>query len=258
MTWSRLIAWTYVGSVLVFLFAPVVVMVAFSFNSSSSESSLDGLSVRWFAQAFRDPAFHEALANSLRVAAVTACLAAVLGTTAALGLARLSSRWTAVCAVFFSLPLVLPGLFAGIALLASFSRMAVQLSFWTVVAGHVLITIPLVIAIVGARLERVDRSLVEAARDLGAGSWTAFRKVTLPQLLPAIVGSVLLSIAWSLDEFIITLFVNGGTQTVPLFIFGQLHFGLTPAVNAVAAVMLAITVAVSALAGRFVSARDLV
>jgi ABC-type spermidine/putrescine transport system permease subunit II len=246
-----------VALVLAFLFTPALVVVLFAFNSSTSTSALDGLSLRWFDHVFADPEFTQALTNTLTAAAWTAAFDVLAGTAAALALTRLPRRWLTTLSSLFMVPVIVPGLLIGVALLAFFSRLHVTLAMPTVVVGHVVVTLPLVVVIVATRLERLDLSVVEAARDLGASAFTAFRRVLLPLIAPALAGSVLLAVAWSFDEFIITLFTNGGTPTVPILIFTQLRRGLDPSVNAVATLLLAGTTLMSVLAARTVSLRDL-
>jgi spermidine/putrescine transport system permease protein len=154
-------------------------------------------------------------------------------------------------------PLVIPWLFIGIALLTFFSRTQVTLSMTTIVIGHVIVTLPIVILIVTSRLTNLDPNVMEAARDLGAGAFQAFRRILLPQIAPALAGAALLAIATSLDEFVITLFTNGGVQTVPIVIYGSLRRGLTPSVNAIASLTLLATITLTIVAGRFVSVREL-
>jgi spermidine/putrescine transport system permease protein len=152
---------------------------------------------------------------------------------------------------------MVPGLILGVALLVFFSKIEMRLSMTTVVIGHVLVTLPLMILILSARMERLDPALIEAARDLGAGSWTAFRRILLPMIAPALIAGGLLVIAFSLDEFIITLFTNGGTTTVPVLIFALLRRGLDPSVNAIATLLLLGTTILGVIAARIVSRRGM-
>jgi ABC-type spermidine/putrescine transport system permease subunit II len=239
-----------------FLFAPAIIVVLFAFNSENSTSKLYGLSTRWFSAALGNADFVAALTNSVKAAVFTALFVVVAGTLAALALVRMPSRVSNALTSFFTVPIIIPGLFFGVALLSFFSRVQLPLSMLTIVVGHVLITLPLVVLIVGARLQHLDMSILEAARDLGANSWQAFHKVLLPLIAPALVGSALLAVAWSLDEFIITLFMNGGTQTVPVLIFGRLRLGIDPSINAIAAILLLVTTAVTVIAGKFVSVSE--
>jgi spermidine/putrescine transport system permease protein len=253
---SMIAAWVLVGVVLAFLFAPIIVMVMFAFNGSESTSTMHGVGVGAFKEVLTDPSFMTALGNSLKAAALVGVIGGAFGTLAAIGLSRLPRKITGLISAFLAVPMTLPGLLLGVAMLGFFSKIDVGMSLATVVMGHLVVTLPLIILIVAARLDRLDLTVIEAARDLGAGPLLAFRRVFFPMVAPAILGSILLSLATSLDEFIITLFVNGGAYTVPVFIFAQLRFGLATTVNAIATIMLALTVGLAVLAARYVSVSD--
>jgi spermidine/putrescine transport system permease protein len=255
---ARRLPWVLlVGVVLVFLFTPALLVVLFAFNATDSTSSFGGFSTRWFSAVFSNEEFTQALGNSATAAFWTAIFDVLAGTTAAVALTKLPRRYLTIFSTLYLLPVMVPGLLVGVALLAFFSRLDVRLSLTTVIIGHILVTLPLVVLVVGARLERLDLSVVDAARDLGASGWTAFRRILLPLIAPALIGSALLAVAWSLDEFIITLFTNGGTPTVPILIFTLLRRGLDPSVNAVAALLLAATTILGVIAARIVSLRGL-
>jgi spermidine/putrescine transport system permease protein len=257
MTRAKIVSWVFVSLVVAFLFAPVVVVVLFSFNGTSSTSlPLTGLSTRWYHEAFHDGQFIDALENSLVVAAVTAAFVAFVGTNAAFALSRRPSRLLNVFSSFVTAPLIVPGLFLAVSLLSFFNQIGVRPSLKTVMVGHALVTLPFVVLIVNARLARLDPSIAEASRDLGANPWQSFRKITFPLVRPALIGSILIAIAWSFDEFIITFFTIGPKLTLPILIWGKLRLGVDPSVNAIASVILATTIGVTMLAGRFISARD--
>lgn len=252
-----ILSWLFVVALLTFLFAPVVCVVLFSFNASPAASlPLKGLTLDWYREIFSDADYSQALRNSVQVALITAAFSVVAGTAAALALIRLPRRVTSVLAGVFVVPMIVPALFIAVALLSFFTRIGFELSIRAVIVGHILVTLPLVIALIGARLQNLDLSMLEAARDLGASGPQAFVKVLLPLIAPAIVSAALLSVATSADEFIISLFVNGGDQTVPVVIFGGLRTGVTPAINALASTILAATVLATVLAGKLVSLRD--
>lgn len=251
-------SWVLVLTILAFLFVPIAIVVLFSFNAGTSTAPpFEGFSLRWYREIFSRPEYTGALRNSAIAAAVTATLAVVIGTIASYALSRLAPRVAAAFAALFSLPLLVPGLFIAVALLSFFSRAKIEMSLATVIVGHLLITLPLVVGVMSARLSRLDVSMLEAARDLGAGGIETFFRVLLPLLAPVIVGVTLLALAWSADEFIISLYVNGGDQTVPVVIFGSLRTGLDPKVNALASTILATTVATTVIAGRLMSLKDL-
>jgi spermidine/putrescine transport system permease protein len=250
-------SWLYVALLVVFLFAPVAVVVLFSFNATSSTSlPFAGFSTRWYRTAFEDDLFVDALKNSLVVAVASALIVAFVGTNAAFALSRRRSRVLDVFSALVTTPLIVPGLFLGVALLSFYDEIGLRRTLLTVIIGHALVTLPFVVLIVNARLARLDRAIEEAARDLGATAWKAFWKITFPLVRPALIGSVLIAVAWSFDEFIITFFTIGGQLTLPILIWGKLRLGVDPSVNAIACVVLATTIVATVLAGRFVSARE--
>ncbi len=250
--------WVVVAAILLFLFAPVAVVVLFSFNAAATTSlPFAGFSLRWYQTAFADNQFVEALLNSVKVAAAVAAFTAVAGTSAAFALSRRRSRWLDLFTLFVTAPLVLPTLFLGIALLSFYSEIGLDTSLATAAIGHALVTLPFVVVIVNARLLRLDRAFEEAARDLGATPFQSFRLVVFPLVAPALIGAVLIVVAWSFDELVITFFTSGGDATLPVKIWGMLRRGIDPSVNAMASVILATTVACTLLAGRFVSGREL-
>jgi ABC-type spermidine/putrescine transport system permease subunit II len=257
MTARRLPWILLVAAVLLFLFTPALLVVLFAFNATDSTSSFGGFSTRWFSAVFSNDEYMQALGNSAIAAFWTALFDVLAGTAAALALTRLPRRYLSVFSSLYLIPVMVPGLMLGVALLVFFSRLDLPLSMTTVVIGHILITLPLVILVIGARLERLDLSVLDAARDLGASGWTAFRRILLPLIAPALAGSALIAIAWSLDEFIVTLFTNGGTPTVPVLIFTLLRRGLDPSVNALAALLLGATMILGVITARLVSLRDL-
>lgn len=250
--------WLVVGGTLLFLFAPVALVLLFSFNAGTSTGlPFAGFSLRWYRTAFGDPQFVAALGNSVKVALVVALFTGIAGTGAAFALARRRSRWLDLFSGLVTAPLILPTLFLGVALLSFYSQLGMRLSLLTVAIGHALVTLPFVVLIVNARLMRLDRAFEEAARDLGASAAQTFRLVTLPLVRPALLGSVLIAVAWSFDELVITFFTSGGDATLPIMIWGMLRRGVDPSVNAIASVILATTIACTLLAGRFVGGRDI-
>ncbi len=256
--WSSAVWWIIVGATLLFLFAPVAVVLLFSFNAATTTSlPFAGFSLRWYEAAFADQLFVEALLNSVKVAIVVAVFTAVVGTSAAFALSRRRSRWLDLFSSFVTAPLVLPTLFLGVALLSFYTQIGLHPSLETAMIGHALVTLPFVVVIVNARLMHLDRSFEEAARDLGATAFQSFRLVVFPLVAPALFGSVLIVMAWSFDELVITFFTSGGDATLPVRIWGMLRRGIDPSVNAMASIILLTTVACTLLAGRFVSGREI-
>jgi spermidine/putrescine transport system permease protein len=227
---------------LLFLWVPLLVVVLFSLHSTAALSfPFKGFSFRWYDEIFSSDEVRSAAENSLIVASVTAASTLVLGTLAAYGLTRTSSRARGPLALLFFLPITLPGLFIGTALLVAFARVEVTLSLTTVVLAHLVYVFPFFFLIARAALDRLDPALEEAAADLGAGRWLVFRRVTLPQVWPVLVGAACLSFALSFDEFVITFFVIGPDSTLPMFIWSSLRRTIDPSINAISTLLLLFT-----------------
>jgi len=232
---------------LVFLFVPLIVVVLFSFHETSGLSfPFQGFSLRWYRDVFGSPQIREVGRNSLIVAVATAAVTLVLGTFAAYGLSRASGRWRGPLTLLFFLPLTLPGLFIGLSLLVFFNLVNDQvvdfkLSLTSVAIAHFVYVLPYFLLIAIAALDRLDVALEEAAADLGATSWTVFRKVTLPQIWPVLLGATSLAFALSFDEFIITFFVIGPQSTVPMFIWSSLRRTVNPTINTISTLLLVTT-----------------
>lgn len=241
-TGRRLLAgWT--GAVLVFLYLPLVVVVVYSFNANPDSVTVwRGVTTRWFGDVLADPVVREALLTSLRIALANAVIAVVLGTLGAVGL-RFAPRWLA--GLYDGLAfatLTTPVLVLGIASLLSFVLLGVPRGGVTVLLAHVVFNSSIVLLVVRARLAGLSAAEEEAAADLGAGRWATFALVTLPRLLPAILAGGLLAFTYSWDDYVVASFVSGAqTVTLPLRIFGELRFGISPRLNALATITLAVT-----------------
>lgn len=227
---------------LLFLLVPLIIVALFSFHSSASLTlPFEGFSTRWYSEVFGSEDFLLALENSLKLATATAILTTIFGTLAAYGVTRSGSRLSTGAVAIFLLPITLPLLFIGIALLIALRRAGFELSMFTILIGHTLIAFPFFFMIARVALERLDPMLEEAAADLGASPLKAFRRITLPQVLPVLLGAGALAFMVSLDEFVITFFVSGHQSTLPLFIFSRLRTTLDPAINVVSTLLMAIT-----------------
>jgi ABC-type spermidine/putrescine transport system permease subunit II len=234
----------FTALVLVFLLVPLGIVALFSLHSSPSLTfPFQGFSTRWYDEVFGDEQFREALFNSLELALATAAFTFVFGTAAAYGVTRSGSRLAGAGVAIFLLPITLPLLFIGIALLIALRRVGIELSMLTILIGHTVIAFPFFFMIARVALDRLDPMLEEAAADLGASPWTAFRKVTLPQVFPVLLGAAALAFMVSLDEFVVTFFVSGNETTLPLFIFSRLRTTLNPSINVVSTLLMAITLA---------------
>jgi ABC-type spermidine/putrescine transport system permease subunit II len=235
------IPWMAVVTVLIilFLYLPLVVVVLYAFNSGSNLSwPPEGLSLRWFRNIFDTPEFRDSLLLSLRIGLIVALLSGIVGGTAALVFTRRRSWGTRLVEAASRLPVMLPPLFLGIALLVAMQAADVVPSLWSIVLAHVVIVVPYVIVIVAARLETFDLDLELAARDLGAGPLQTLRRVTLRAVGPAMLGAALLAFAFSVDETLVTNLVSGDQVTLPLYVYSKLRRTVDPSINAVAAMLL--------------------
>lgn len=237
---SRLIAvpfWlTYV-----FLYVPIVIVVIMSFNASSNLFVWRGFSLQWYPAVFQNPAILEGLRNTLIVASGVTVLATVLGTLMAVGIHRFTRG--GLIRAFAIAPALLPDLLLAIGLLSLFSLLTITLGLHTVIIAHTVFAMAFVTAIVLARMASLDPALEEASRDLGAGPARTFVRVTLPQLAPGIVAGALLSFTLSLDEFVIAFFTAAPTTpTLPIAIYSMVRFGVSPEINALASMLLLLSV----------------
>ena len=233
---------TWCALVYLFLFLPIAVVVIFSFNGSRLVEVWTGFSLKWYGIAWTDPSILDALRVSLVVAALNTVLATAFGTLAAVGMQRASSRAKTAFEVLVYGTIVTPEIVIAIASLLFFVTINVDLGITTIVIAHVVYNTSIVALIVRARLVGMDRTLDEAAADLGATPLRTLRRVTIPLLYPAILAGALLAFTFSFDDFVLTFFVSGASSTtLPLKIFSMLRFGVSPVVNAVASVMLAVT-----------------
>lgn len=236
---------TWTVGVFIFLYAPIVVLVAYSFNASRLNIVWTGFTLRWFEQLFANAPLMRAASNSLIIATATTILSVVLGTLGAWLLHRYRYRGVKSIQTLFTIPMVVPEVLMGISLLVLFSTAGVALGFTTVVIAHATFCFPFVLVAVQARLMDLDPSLEEAALDLGATPWQAFWLVILPSLRPAIVAGALMAFTLSLDELIVTFFTtSAASATLPVRVFGMAKVGLNPMLNALSALFVLVTVAV--------------
>lgn len=219
----------------------------YSFNSSKLTSVWGGFTLSWYADLFRDSAMFEALRNSIILAVSSSLCAAVIGTLGAVGMARATLKANGVIEYVSTLPIMIPEIILGMVFLVFFSLIGIPFGMTALIVGHTTFCIPYIFMTVKARLAGMDKSYVEAAKDLGAGEARAFWDVTLPLLRPAIMSGILLSFAMSLDDVIISMFLsNVNTNTLPLKIYTQLKTGVTPKTNALCAIMFAVTILLGA------------
>ena len=237
--WLRL----HSAACVLFLYLPVAVLVVFSFSDSASSMVWGGFTGEWYVKLAQNERLLRALGNSLTIAAASTAIGVVLGTLAAVGHAALRKRRDAVEAAMM-LPLMAPDIVIALALKLLFVKVFVTgPGLLPMALGHSLLAVCYVFLVAGTRMKRFDWRLVEAARDLGAGGGQVFRHILLPHLWPGIAGGALLSIAVSLDEYVIASFLSGpGTATVPVEVAGMIRRTFTPEVNALATLLLAVSV----------------
>lgn len=236
---------------LVFLFAPIVLLPIFAFNGSSIIAfPLSGFSTRWFEALWQRSELHKAVQNSLFIAVVTSVLSTLLGICAARAGALGSYPFKRSLLGFIMLPLVLPEIILAVALLVVVTKLlGLAPSTWTIILAHVLICTPYATAILNGAFQNLDKSLEEAAMDLGEHRWGAFRLVTLPLVMPGIVSALLISFIISLDEFIIAFFLSGNVTTLPVYIYGlRRQSNDLPIIMALGTILVALSVALLVIA----------
>ncbi|MEM1274597.1 MAG: ABC transporter permease [Pseudomonadota bacterium] len=230
---------------LAFLYAPIVLLPLFAFNAGSVISfPLQGFTTEWFVALTQTPALHIATLNSVIIACTTAILSTSLGMCAARAGTRYVFPGKSGILGFVMLPLVLPEIIVAIALLVILLQLGLSLSLWTVVLGHVLICTPFAIAILNGAFAGLDKSLEEAAIDLGETRLSTFRRVTWPLVTPGVIASLLICFTISLDEFIIAFFLSGNDPTLPVYLWSQLRFpGRLPVVFALGTLLVGLSLA---------------
>jgi spermidine/putrescine transport system permease protein len=234
---------------LLYLFIPIFIVVLYSFNDNKGRFNFtwQGFTLKHWQHPFANADLAHALQNSLLIALVTTIIAVALGTFVALALVRYGFRGRGVAELFVFLPLATPEVVLGASLLGLFLTLHVGTGFVTIVIAHVMFTVSYVVVTVRARLEGMDRHIEEAAMDLGAAEWTTFRKITLPMIAPGVASAALLAAAISVDDYVVTSFNAGQTQTFPLFIFGATRQGVPAEVNVLATLLLAVVLVLMAL-----------
>lgn len=250
---GRVMRWFLAGYgvlIYLFLFGPIALLVLFSFNANRYGTfPITAWTLKWYRTAIGNYQIHDALMTTLKVAAEVTVVSVVVGTCAAFPLVRSRLRFRDGIRIGFVLPIMIPGLLIGVSLLVLFTgTLHWQLSPQTAVIGQAVYTTPFVILLVAARLQGFDRALDRAAADLGANTFNRLRLVVLPLIFPAIVAAALLAFTLSIDEFIITYFLIGTQITLPIYIYTQIKFGITPEVNALASMLLAASLLALALA----------
>ena len=232
----------YVGVITALTYIPILLTVIYSFNASKISSVWEGFSLKWYAELLADRDLREALVNSLVLAGLSCFCAAVIGTTGALGMRHRKSRLDEAVAQVSMLPVMIPEIILGMVFLSVFSLMGLPFGMLTLVIAHTAFCIPYIFSMVNTRLAGMDKALEEAALDLGASPFRVFWDVTFPAILPGLLSGLMLAFAMSFDDVVISILVTGPrVNTLPVKIYTRLKNGVTPEINALAAVMLGIT-----------------
>ncbi|WP_272002404.1 ABC transporter permease [Roseovarius sp. ZX-A-9] len=240
------------SAVFAFLYIPISVLFALSFNEGGLPTAWTGFSVKWYGELFRNADIMGAALNTLIVAVISTILATILGTLLAVGVEIRRRNGRFLETIIFA-PMIIPDIVLAIALLSFFSLLNVTMGLHTVILSHVVFNLAFVCSVVRARLKTFDWSIVEASTDLGAPMAITLWRVVLPVMLPAVIAGALLAFTLSLDEFIIAFFTAGAGRdsiTLPMQIFAMIRFGVTPEINALAAIVMTVSVVILALSQR--------
>lgn len=241
----------YTTIIFVFLFAPIVILLVFSFNEAKSLSVFSGFSLKWYQELFSDRSTLESVKNTLVLAFAATVVSTVMGTAAALGVYRLRREWYKMLFnTVTNIPMVNPDIITGISMMLVFvfvGRLfgaSTSLNFWTMLIAHVTFCLPYVIFQVLPKLQQMDGDLLEAAQDLGCTPFRAFFKVTMPEILPGIITGAIMAFTLSLDDFVISYFTSGNDfQTLPIRIYGMTKKTVTPKMYALATIIFFVTLA---------------
>jgi spermidine/putrescine transport system permease protein len=238
-----------IAGIFVFLYFPIVSLIAFSFNNSKRNVTWQGFTFDYYIKAYQNAGLHEAFIHSMIIASTSTLVSTIAG--AMLGLALYRFRFGAKGFVdgWISLPIVIPEVCMGVAMLAFFAVVNFPLGLPTIIVSHIAFSIPFVAVVIRARMAGFDESLEEASRDLGANQWQTFWNVTFPYMVPGLVAGALLAFTLSLDDFVITFFTSGpGSTTFPIKIYSMVRFSVTPEVNAASTVLIGLTLTLTVIA----------
>ena len=238
-----LAGWTFFA--FAFLYVPIVVLILFSFNSARTGAVWQSFTLSWYQRLGSNDALISAALRSLTIGVISTAGSVVIGTLTALAMERQQFRGKAVWDGLLYMPVIIPEIVAGVSLLLFFAATGIERGLFTLVVSHIAFSMPFVYLTVRARLADFDRSIEEAAQDLGADEWQTFRLITLPLLMPGIISGALLAFTLSIDDFIISFFVTGkGWNTLPIYIWSQLKQGVTPEINAISAMLLLFSISI--------------
>lgn len=233
----------YLAAVMLITYLPIVMVVIYSFNESKLTASWTGFSLKWYKALAADAAIKEALLNSIVLGLISCAVSAVIGTLGAIGMARVNYKSKGMIEYLSTVPIMVPEIILGMVFMAFFSLLNLPFGMVTLVIAHTTFCVPYIFMMVKARLVGIDKSLEEAAKDLGATSGRIFWDITLPLIMPAVASGCLLAFAMSFDDVVISIFVNGPRlSTLPIKIYTQLKTGVTPEINALCTVILVVVI----------------
>lgn len=239
--WSNL----YLAIMILLMYFPLVMVVIFSFNESRLSANFTGFSLKWYETLANDRDLKEALFNSILLGVLSCGISAVIGTLGAVGMARVKYKTKGMMEYFSTIPIMIPEIILGMVFLVFFSMLNLPFGMTTLVIAHTTFCIPYIFMMVKARLVGIDKSLEEAARDLGAEPIRTFFDITMPLIAPAVLSGSLLAFAMSFDDVVISIFVNGPRlNTLPVKVYAQLKTGVTPEINALCTIILVVITAV--------------
>lgn len=235
--------WGYLGLILLFLYAPIAVMIVLSFNKSVSSAQWTGFTMRWYAELFQNRSIMEALKLTLTVAAIATFVSTILGTAAAIGIHAMKRGWAAWLINVSYLPMTMPDIVTGISLMLLFVFVNLPMGFWTMVMAHIVFDTPYVLFSVLPKLKQMNPNMYEAALDLGCKPVSAIGKVIIPEVSQGIVTGALLSFTMSIDDFIISYFTGGTASNLSMIVFGSAKRGVSPSMYALSALMFLVILA---------------
>lgn len=244
--------------VMVYLLLPILIIILYSFNlTAATMFPLQGFTTKWYREVFRNRSFLVALKNSVYVGLAVSMISVVIGTLTSFAVTRYTFKLKSAVSFLVLIPITLPAIILGISLLSFFAFLKIPRSLVTVVLGHAVFCIPFAVLVMNSRLEGFDISVEEAARDLGANTVQTFRYVTFPIIRPSIIGVIMLTFALSFDEFLVTFFIVGRQNTLPIVIWGMLRRGVSPTINVIATMVLVFSMTMIVIANKYAKIRTL-
>ena len=242
---SNLLKNIYIGLVFLLLYLPILFVIVFSFNTSKMNIVWEGFTLKWYGSFFQNRSLMSALENTLVVSITSTVISTIIGTLGAVGLNKFNFKGKQLIDKLLYIPIVIPEIVLGVALLSIFSILNMSLGLTTIILAHITFSIPFVVITVRARISGIDKSLEEAAMDLGANRFKTFMYVTLPLLLPGVLSGAMLAFSLSLDDVVISFFTCGpGSTTLPIYIMSIVKTGVTPEVNALSTVIMLVIIVI--------------